>query len=608
MPSLGSFKSPSEAFPHLCGLVMRQGRTVGSRQGQPTKELTMVHFSVGASNSLSVNTEGRGVSFPAQIAEMMWILSGRNDIDWLSRYLPRAKDFSDDGRTWRGGYGPRLRRFGTDKVDQLAHVIALLKEDPTTRRAVFNIYDPEVDSAPGKDVPCNNWVHFLAREGKLDANVAIRSNDLMWGWSGINSFEWATLLQLVAHLTGLEVGRVHYSISSLHLYERHWEKADRMAEKRNHFRPAVRPVPGFNMTRVSRPDPLPTEPIALLDLQIKKWFAAEEQIRKQDTDKSLMQDTMTRMAIMEVDDAQLRSWLWVLYSWNTGRPVPSYLADSEYERLLTESPTRKPEKPRVDGFYLLKDGAQNPPTLQDLDKAVKLEGVTVGFKLSSEPGDEKPEEASVITAHQYEKELKEQAFRARLKAVKAGLPADAKRFADELSALHAEKNAAYGDSWMKRGEQMSIMANLARKVDRLGANGGGDTALDTAVDLFIYCVKYRLWLCKEFDLLVVPGGGKCKVRGKKHVAQVEYLINVWTDVARLYLIGVPGEDKSLEDKIKADFKKLETSVKKGSDDRQDIVQDLTLYAARLACHLWSQENAPAHADRNATRSWKGYGE
>src|SRR6185437_6210665 len=46
----------------------------------------------------------------AQFAETMWVLAGRDDVAWLARYLPRASDYSDDGYTWHGAYGPRLRR------------------------------------------------------------------------------------------------------------------------------------------------------------------------------------------------------------------------------------------------------------------------------------------------------------------------------------------------------------------------------------------------------------------------------------------------------------------------------------------------------------------
>ena len=148
----------------------------------------MQSFTLTEPQEAILTTPGRNVSLPAQIAETMWVLAGRNDVDWLSRYLPRAAEFADDGKHWRGGYGPRLRVWeamdsrGEYYVDQLAHIVRLLTEDSETRRAVFNIYNPAIDTEPGKDIPCNNWVHFLPRAGFLHAHVAIRSNDLFWGW------------------------------------------------------------------------------------------------------------------------------------------------------------------------------------------------------------------------------------------------------------------------------------------------------------------------------------------------------------------------------------------------------------------------------------------
>ena len=211
------FSSATEALPHLLNKLLTAGSVIPSRNGG-TRELTMQHITIDQTTDPYITTPGRNVSLPAQIAETMWILAGRNDVEWLANYLPQAPRFSDDGKTWRGGYGPRLRKFAgiDDNIDQLKYIIDLLREDPDTRRAVFTIYDPATDSRPGKDIPCNNWVHFLARDGKLHAHVAIRSNDAMWGWSGINSFEWSILNQVVAAYAGLHPGTITYDISSLH--------------------------------------------------------------------------------------------------------------------------------------------------------------------------------------------------------------------------------------------------------------------------------------------------------------------------------------------------------------------------------------------------------
>lgn len=234
-----NFTSATEALPHLLNNLLVSGSVIPSRNGE-TRELTMQHITVDQTTDPYIATPGRNVSLPAQIAETMWILAGRSDVEWLSNYLPQAPKFSDDGKTWRGGYGPRLRGWsvdafahgpGEDNVDQLKYIIDLLREDPDTRRAVFTIYDPSTDSQPGKDIPCNNWVHFLARDGKLHAHVAIRSNDVMWGWSGINSFEWSILNQVVAAYAGLLPGTITYDISSLHLYEHHYDKAQRIVDQ-----------------------------------------------------------------------------------------------------------------------------------------------------------------------------------------------------------------------------------------------------------------------------------------------------------------------------------------------------------------------------------------
>lgn len=70
----------------------------------------------------------------------------------------------------------------------------------------------------------------------------------------------------------------------------------------------------------------------------------------------------------------------------------------------------------------------------------------------------------------------------------------------KIKLLHADKDAAYGTSWKRRGEVASVLCNVARKVDRAerivndGSTLAGETALDTAADLFVYLVKYQLLL------------------------------------------------------------------------------------------------------------------
>lgn len=411
----------SKALPELLKTLLLQPEAP-SRNGT-MRELRFPHIVLEDPCNRVVTTPKRNALHVAQIAETMWILAGRNDADWLENYLPRALEFSDDGITWRGGYGPRIRHFRG--VDQLKHVIDLLNEDRHTRRALISIYDAALDSKPGLDVPCNNWLHFLPRGDTLDLHVATRSNDVVWGWSGINAFEWSVLLEIVAHMTGFVVGELHFSISSLHLYERHYKKAQEI-------------VSASEMTEILRRGAQPKfdlpnreNPLGYLDVLIKHWFWVEELIRSGSESASA--------AVESFPEPMMRQWLRTLSAhWATKRAK----AAKERDALLTK---QQHEDGREKEYIFSAEQVKNVglPTLNRLVAGSDLD-----------------------------------------------------RFKNVVTDLHKEKDAAYGTSWKKRGEHHSILPNICRKADRLetGMETGDETQIDTAIDLFVYAIKYRLWL------------------------------------------------------------------------------------------------------------------
>ena len=171
--------------------VLSEGAEVAVR-GSLTRELRNRVTRIARPNERCVFLPGRRNDVFAQVAETFWVIGGRDDVPWLSRYLPRAPEFSDDGgATWRGAYGPRLRAWGD--IDQLNEWRRLLLRDPMSRRAVGTIFDPARDFVESLDIPCNNWLSWLIRDGKLHLNVAVRSNDAMWVCSSLNAFEWSVL-------------------------------------------------------------------------------------------------------------------------------------------------------------------------------------------------------------------------------------------------------------------------------------------------------------------------------------------------------------------------------------------------------------------------------
>jgi thymidylate synthase len=222
------YNNVTQAFHNSLELIMKKGRTISVR-GNETKEIAPHSFSIKKPQERVYLINKRENNIFSTIAEILWVVGGRNDIEYLTYYLPRATDFSDDGKVWRAGYGSRLRHW--NDVDQFKEIVNLLKSDKNSRRAVIAIFDPDRDFIDSKDIPCNNWLHFLIRENKLYLNIAVRSCDIMWGFTGINTFEWSVIQEMVAYWTGIEVGEMSFFISSFHLYNRHY---DRAKEVQNH--------------------------------------------------------------------------------------------------------------------------------------------------------------------------------------------------------------------------------------------------------------------------------------------------------------------------------------------------------------------------------------
>lgn len=307
------YQNVSVALPSLMRNVL-DSRVVDSRVGRTREMMHSTILLVRPCEREIVHPDRRAL-YPAQIAETMWVLAGRNDVEWLGRYLPRAAEFSDDGKVWRGGYGPRLR----GPADPLLDVIDLLKEDPDTRRAVINIYDNLEDlGTDSKDIPCNTLLHFIRNgSGGLDLAVMVRSNDLMWGWSGINAFEWSAVLEIVAHYAGMEPGQLVFHQSSLHLYERSWAKAERIVKTGHVDDHLLLPW----SPRFSPGD-------QRLDNLINWWFSVEEHIRTGTADVA---------QISSFPEPLMRSWLWVLWSWRNGQ-IAKPIRGTVQEVALTQSP------------------------------------------------------------------------------------------------------------------------------------------------------------------------------------------------------------------------------------------------------------------------------
>ena len=221
--------------------VLWQGHLVEPR-GMLTKEMPQKTLTFHMRYPvLTIPARKLGYRFLA--AEAWWLLSGRNDVRGIAPYSKRISEFSDDGETFFGSYGPPF-------VEQLTYVVDALRKDPDTRQATMTFWRP--NPPPTKDVPCTIALDFKIRGGCLNLHVFMRSSDV---WLGIpyDSFNFTMMAcRVLEELNGsrpsLDDGTVHPGVcfltaASSHLYERNWADAEALLKDPTSYRQVTNPVP-----------------------------------------------------------------------------------------------------------------------------------------------------------------------------------------------------------------------------------------------------------------------------------------------------------------------------------------------------------------------------
>ena len=184
---------------------------------------------------------GRRINPFFQVAESLWILSGRADVEWLQVFNKNIAQFSDDGKWFNASYGERMRTwnknalhsFILNPVDQLVDVYRKILADPDTRQAVIVLSNPMFDNSTytidehGKDICCNLCLTFKIRQNKFHMTVFNRSNDIHWGLFGANLCQFSTIQETLfswlkhsgyPQFVQLEMGTYNHITDSLHVY------------------------------------------------------------------------------------------------------------------------------------------------------------------------------------------------------------------------------------------------------------------------------------------------------------------------------------------------------------------------------------------------------
>lgn len=191
--------------------------SVGSSWGTKPRDFREkfgVTFDVHTAEVLLVSAV-RPINVSYAVGSSEWMLRGSNDLETVQALNPRGAAFSHDGFTLSGAFGHRLRvRAG----DQLGAVIRLLREDPTSRRAIALIGDGRDIIDDSKDFPCATSLHFLLRNNRLHAVLHLRSSSV-FGVLPYDLVNFAHIHRFVAWSLGVPAGLLRVFAGSAHVYE-----------------------------------------------------------------------------------------------------------------------------------------------------------------------------------------------------------------------------------------------------------------------------------------------------------------------------------------------------------------------------------------------------
>lgn len=196
------------------------------------KSLYDVTMEVKNPRSRHLYLKGRHNDIFRTIAETFWNMAGSNKVSpYLSFYLPRIKDFSDDGFNMHGALGYRMHIW-----DQLSGALETFKTDGIySRRVNITIQNP-MDSHMGimeffeddvrlKDYPPVQSLSFYVTHGnQFCCKVNMSSGDIIYDAGSTVPFVFSLVHEMMFNEmnrvfpdAGLELGAFRMNVTNLHM-------------------------------------------------------------------------------------------------------------------------------------------------------------------------------------------------------------------------------------------------------------------------------------------------------------------------------------------------------------------------------------------------------
>ena len=217
-----TYSTPTEAFKDLFSYIKTFGEEFAG-----TKAIFNESFTIENPTDKVIDVPQR--KFNKDYAEYEW--------EWYLKGDRNANEIAERAKIWKlmmvpdtGGEVNSNYGYFCNYNDQLDRVIKDLKTNKYTRRGIIVHYDLNELDRYQFDTPCNDVLNFYVKDGKLQMTVFARSIDLVYGFCN-DQYTFAKLMELVSKETGYPVGEMHWMITNLHIYPRHYNMFSDGADK-----------------------------------------------------------------------------------------------------------------------------------------------------------------------------------------------------------------------------------------------------------------------------------------------------------------------------------------------------------------------------------------
>ena len=218
-----------DVFIRMCKDILENGTSTEGEKVRPkwedgTPAHTIKRF--GVVNRYNLQEEFpaltlRPTAIKSAVDELLWIWQKKsNNVKDLSTHI--WDQWADEEGSIGKAYGYQLgvkHKYKEGMFDQVDRVIYDLKNNPTSRRIMTNIFVHQDLHEMGL-YPCAYSMTFNVTGNKLNGILNQRSQDILAA-NNWNVVQYAVLIHMFAQVSGLVPGELVHVIADAHIYDRH---------------------------------------------------------------------------------------------------------------------------------------------------------------------------------------------------------------------------------------------------------------------------------------------------------------------------------------------------------------------------------------------------